>query len=85
MAPSEYRGPVLGLIFLAYAEHRFDAASPEIVAKATVRRPITADDYRAKSVLFVPDIARLCPISLAYPNSSSSRRARTLVQLSMLL
>lgn len=24
LAPSEYRGPVLGLIFLAYAEHRFD-------------------------------------------------------------
>jgi type I restriction enzyme M protein len=22
LAPSEYRGPVLGLIFLAYAEHR---------------------------------------------------------------
>lgn len=59
LAPSEYRSPVLGLIFLAYAEHRFDLASPEVQAKATARRPVTADDYRAKSVLYVPDGARL--------------------------
>ena len=32
---------------------------PELEAKATVRRPVTADDYRARSVLFVPDGARL--------------------------
>jgi type I restriction enzyme M protein len=59
LAPSEYRGPVLGLIFLAYAEHRFELVRPEIEAKATPRRPVTADDYRARSVLFVPDEARL--------------------------
>lgn len=59
LAPSEYRGPVLGLIFLAYAEHRFDQARPQLEAKATKRRPVTADDYRARSVLFVPDEARL--------------------------
>ncbi len=39
LAPSEYRGPVLGLIFLAYAEHRFDQARPEIEAKAIAHRP----------------------------------------------
>ena len=59
LAPSEARGPVLGLIFLAYAEHRFDLASPEIEAQATARRPVSADDYRARSVLFVPAEARL--------------------------
>jgi type I restriction enzyme M protein len=59
LAPSEYRGPVLGLIFLAYAEHRFELVRSEIEAKATPRRPVTADDYRARSVLFVPDEARL--------------------------
>jgi type I restriction enzyme M protein len=59
MAPNEYRGPVLGLIFLAYAEHRFEAARPALAAKATARRPVTAEDYRAKSVLYVPDEARL--------------------------
>jgi len=59
LAPSEYRGPVLGLIFLAYAEHRFDEVRPEVEAKATPRRPVSVDDYRARSVLYVPDEARL--------------------------
>ena len=59
LSPAEYRGPVLGLIFLAYAEHRFEQVSPELEAKSTARRPVTADDYRARSVLFVPAGARL--------------------------
>jgi type I restriction enzyme M protein len=59
LAPNEYRGPVLGLIFLAYAEYRFEQVRPEVEAKATARRPVTPDDYRARSVLFIPDDARL--------------------------
>jgi type I restriction enzyme M protein len=59
LAPNEYRGPVLGLIFLAYAEHRFEQIRPELEAKATARRPTTPADYRARSVLYVPDAARL--------------------------
>ncbi|MFE9693684.1 N-6 DNA methylase [Micromonospora sp. NPDC005806] len=59
LSPSEARGPILGLIFLAYAEHRFEAVRPELEAKATLRRPVTPDDYRAKSVLFVSEEARL--------------------------
>lgn len=39
LAPSEYRRPVLGLIFLACAEHCVDQARPEIEAKATAHRP----------------------------------------------
>jgi type I restriction enzyme M protein len=59
LAASEYRGPVLGLIFLAYAEHRFEQFRPEIEAKATARRQVTPDDYRARSVLFLAEQARL--------------------------
>lgn len=59
LTPAEYRGPVLGLIFLAFAEHRFDELRPEIEMKATERRPVSADDFRARGVLFVPEIARL--------------------------
>jgi type I restriction enzyme M protein len=59
LTPAEYRGPVLGLIFLAFAEHRFDEIRPEVELKATERRPVSADDFRAHGVLFVPDIARL--------------------------
>jgi len=32
---------------------------PELEAKATARRPVTPDDYRARAVLFVPPVARL--------------------------
>jgi type I restriction enzyme M protein len=59
LAANEYRGPVLGLIFLAYAEYRFDQIRPEVEAHATVRHPVTGDDYRARSVLFIHDEARL--------------------------
>jgi type I restriction enzyme M protein len=59
LSPAEYRGPVLGLIFLAYAEFRFEQVRPGLEAKATPRRPVRPDDYRAKSALYLPDSARL--------------------------
>jgi HsdM N-terminal domain/Adenylate and Guanylate cyclase catalytic domain len=37
LTPAEYRRPVLGLIFLAFAEHRFDDLRPELELKATER------------------------------------------------
>jgi type I restriction enzyme M protein len=74
LSPAEYRGPVLGLIFLAYAEHRFEQVRPELEAKATARRPVTADDYRARSVLFVPDEARLSGL-VALPEGENLGKA----------
>ena len=59
LSPNEYRGPVLGLIFLAYAEHRFEQVRPELEASATPRNPVRPATYKARSVLFVPDEARL--------------------------
>lgn len=59
LGPSEARGPILGLIFLAYAENRFEQVRPDLEAKATARRPVTPDDYRARSVLYLTDEARL--------------------------
>ncbi len=59
LTPSQYRDPILGLIFLAFAEHRFLEVTPELEAKATKRRPVTPDDYRARGVLFVPPQALL--------------------------
>ena len=59
LTPAEYRNPVLGLIFLAFAEHRFEEVRPEVEHQATERRPVTTDDYRARGVLFVPEVARL--------------------------
>jgi type I restriction enzyme M protein len=60
---SEYSVPVLGLIFLRYADHKFTQADREIKAeRAEVtthrQRPITTDDYHARGVLYLPDKAR---------------------------
>lgn len=59
LTPNEYRSPVLGLIFLAYAEHRFEEARPGIEMKSTARNPVTPDTFRRQGVLFVPEPARL--------------------------
>jgi type I restriction enzyme M protein len=59
LSPAEYRGPVLGLIFLAYAEHRFEQLRPALELQATPRRPVTPDDYRAQGVLYLPERSRL--------------------------
>ncbi len=59
LTAAQYRDPVLGLIFLAFAEHRFEQLRPELEVSATPRRPISADDFRARGVLYVPEIARL--------------------------
>jgi len=54
----EYSVPVLGLIFLRYADHKFTAAQKELEGKATGRRAITAKDYQARGVLYLPEQAR---------------------------
>lgn len=59
LTPGQYRDPVLGLVFLAYAENRFDAVRSEIAVGATTRNPVMIADYKAKSVLYVPHAARL--------------------------
>jgi type I restriction enzyme M protein len=55
---SEYSTPVLGLIFLRYADLRFAAAHEELEGKGSGRRKIGPADYHARGVLHVPDEAR---------------------------
>ncbi|MGJ4139448.1 type I restriction-modification system subunit M [Corynebacterium resistens] len=59
LTPVQYRDPVLGLVFLAYAENRFETVRGEVEAKSSARNPATVADYKAKSVLYVPDESRL--------------------------
>lgn len=59
LTPVQYRDPVLGLVFLAYAENRFEAVRGEVETGASARNPATIADYKAKSVLYVPDESRL--------------------------
>ncbi len=55
---SEYSTPVLGLIFLRYADHRFKQAEKELEGKGTGRRAIGKEDYQAEGVMYLPPKAR---------------------------
>lgn len=52
---SEYSVPVLGLIFLRYADHKFQAAQENLEGKTTERRRIGVADYHARGVLYLPE------------------------------
>lgn len=54
---SEYSVPVLGLIFLRYADHKFSIAEKELAGKSTGRRTVGKADYQAQGVLFLPEEA----------------------------
>ena len=54
---SEYASPVLGLIFLRYADERF-AKAAEAVGSGSERRPIGPEDYQAAGALYLPEESR---------------------------
>jgi len=53
---SEYSVPVLGLIFLRYADHKFSEAEKTMPA-ASGRRKVGKTDYQAQGVLYLPEKA----------------------------
>lgn len=58
---SEYSIPVLGLIFLRYADHKFTVLETELKKKtheSGSRIGVTKTDYQARGVLYLPDDAR---------------------------
>jgi type I restriction enzyme M protein len=55
---SEYSVPVLGLIFLRYADHKFTQAKAKFTSQGTGRRTIGKADYQAKGVLYLRESAR---------------------------
>lgn len=60
LQPSEYSTPVLALIFLKYADHRFAEAEKKLAAGGERRRKKAPkkSDYLAEGVLYVPEKAR---------------------------
>jgi type I restriction enzyme M protein len=54
----EYSIPVLGLIFLKFADSRFTQAESELAGKSTGRREIGKADYQARGVLYLPEQSR---------------------------
>ncbi len=60
LRPAQYSGPVLGLIFLRYAEKKFAAAEAKIgaVGSGSGRRKISKADYDTEGVVFLRPEAR---------------------------
>jgi len=54
----EYSTPILGLIFLRYAWHRFKPMHEKLEGQSSGRRTIGPDDYKAEGVLYLPEEAR---------------------------
>ncbi|HKP53540.1 MAG TPA: class I SAM-dependent DNA methyltransferase [Chloroflexia bacterium] len=68
---SEYSVPVLGLIFLRFADARFEVADAEIKASqpSSTRRTISKTDYHARGVMYLPDAGRFSYL-LSLPESA---------------
>jgi type I restriction enzyme M protein len=65
LTATQYRDPVLGLIFLAFAEQRFDEIEAEVKAAAGRRRKPGPEDYQARGALYIAKEARLSSIAAA--------------------
>src|SRR5664279_1868047 len=59
---SEYSVPVLGLIFLRYADHKFAEAEKHLSKQGGGRRKIGKTDYQAQGVLYIPEKARFASL-----------------------
>ena len=55
---SDYSGPVLGLIFLRYADQKFTLAEKDFAGQGSGRRTIGKTDYQARGVMYLPPTAR---------------------------
>jgi type I restriction enzyme M protein len=71
---SEYSVPVLGLIFLRYADQKFSDAEKKLAASSSGRRKIGKIDYQAQGVLFIPEKARFATL-LSLPEGSDIGKA----------
>jgi len=71
---SEYGSPVLGLIFLRFADAKFTAAREAIEAKASARRRVGPPEYHAQRVIYLTDEARFEHL-LNLPESSDLGQA----------
>jgi type I restriction enzyme M protein len=58
LSPADFSTPVLGLIFLRYADERFAAKQAALTKKGLKPGDLDPDDYQADGVLYLPDEAR---------------------------
>lgn len=58
LKPADFSTPVLGLIFLRFADKRFTELTAKLSKKGTPADELEAVDYQAEGVLFLPEEAR---------------------------
>ncbi len=58
LSSAQYSMPVLGLIFLRFANNKFVAVHQDLEGKGSGRRAIGKADYQARGVLYLPEPAR---------------------------
>src|SRR5512139_1516039 len=72
---SEYSVPVLGLIFLRYADAKFAKAEEQLKAQnSSRRRQISKLDYQARGVMYIPEAGRWSGL-MRLPEGSDIGRA----------
>jgi type I restriction enzyme M protein len=59
---AEYSIPVLGLIFLKFADSRFSQVEAELAGAGSGRRAIGKADYQARGVLYLPEESRFAKL-----------------------
>lgn len=74
LKPSEFSTPVLGLIFLRYAEKRFSEAEAKYLKSGFKRDELDKTDFQADGVLYLPPKARFSYL-LNLPGSENLGRA----------
>ena len=58
LTSAEYKSPVLGLVFLRFADHKFSATKAQLESTGSSRRTIGKDDYIAQYVIYLPETAQ---------------------------
>src|SRR5438309_4090977 len=71
---AEYSIPVLGLIFLKFADSRFADVEADLKGKAVGRRVPGKVDYQSRRVLFLPEHARFANL-LRLPDGADLGKA----------
>ena len=81
LKPSEFSTPVLGLIFLRYADKRFTELTAALLAQGTPADEIDAVDYQAEGVLYLPDAARFSTLLALTEGANLCRAIATAMAL----
>lgn len=74
LKPSEYSRPVLGLLFLRYAEGQFATVEKTLAPRPDSRLKPGPDDYKAQGVIYLPPEARFSYL-LSLPEDADVGRA----------